>query len=331
MKRCLLLLALLPSLASHAASFDCAKAQSQDEKAICRHPEISRLDEEMAQAYAQTLKGNNASGVKAAQRQWLQERRGCGSSVPCLKSLYTLRIAELKGAGVRWSPRDWQNAKGTWMADYSTELNKQQLDIQSVSEKGFEFSLDSQNGAHTGSISGYARFTPDGVLFKNTYPENTEYDNGDCQLRFIPLGPDRMKVERDDCLYYGGMGAPFGGLFLKSAHEKEASLLGSGVFDSPEEDQAFRALTGKAYKAFAYRLLHPSLDQKDLDGLGAKVATGFMRGNAPDGAIVMKSRDGRFYAAFLDGGKLHYFSNDSHYAKRLPKTISSWARGTEGL
>jgi uncharacterized protein len=74
MKRHLLLLALLPSLASHAASFDCTKAQSPDEKAICAHPELSRLDEEMAQAYAQALKGNNASGVKAAQRQWLKTR-----------------------------------------------------------------------------------------------------------------------------------------------------------------------------------------------------------------------------------------------------------------
>jgi len=38
----------------------------------------------------------------------------------------------------------------------------------------------------------------------------------------------------------------------------------------------------------------------------------------------MVSPQGRFYAAYLDNGTLHYFSNDARYRRQLPRTIVQW-------
>ena len=54
--RCFAVIALLTVLTSvsDAASFDCAKATSKNEKAICASPELSLLDEKLASFYKQT-------------------------------------------------------------------------------------------------------------------------------------------------------------------------------------------------------------------------------------------------------------------------------------
>ena len=51
-------ISLLWALPVQAASFDCAKASTEIEHAICNNPELSRLDEEMAAAYRSIPKSN---------------------------------------------------------------------------------------------------------------------------------------------------------------------------------------------------------------------------------------------------------------------------------
>ena len=327
--------AVMP-LAGQAASFDCSRASTADEKAICADPELSKLDEQLAEAYKQALQKGPGTKVQADQSSWLKERRACGADSSCLTSLYNKRIAQLQG--VRWSLADWQKASGTWSEAASTKLSSQRLVIRLVTEKGFEFDLTSEDGTHSGEIEGVAHFTPDGrALYKSTE------EDVDCGLVFIPLDKERLQVDqlpfdsnsgKSSCgTYYGG-GVAFGGLFLKGIHQKELSLIDLGLFKTPAEDQAFRALVGNAYQAFVERHPSPDADIKDIDGLGAEVATGWVRGMAPYGAIIMHTKDGRFYAAYKDwdehkGDQLHYFSNDPRYANKLPATIASWSRGSE--
>ena len=63
------------SCATHAASFDCKKAQSKMEKAICENPKISKLDEELAESY-QAAKGKLSADAQkvfvAGQRSWVK-------------------------------------------------------------------------------------------------------------------------------------------------------------------------------------------------------------------------------------------------------------------
>jgi len=57
-----------------AASFDCARAATPMEKAICSNPELSRRDEVLARAYATALGGLSDEAraeVQAGQRAWL--------------------------------------------------------------------------------------------------------------------------------------------------------------------------------------------------------------------------------------------------------------------
>ena len=80
-------------------SFDCRKARSRDEKAICANPEIARLDSQMAKLYSKrrrSLRGAAGRKLTQSQRAWLGKRRACGSNVSCLKSVFQERIRQLR-------------------------------------------------------------------------------------------------------------------------------------------------------------------------------------------------------------------------------------------
>jgi len=97
---------LLASTTGFAASFDCAKAKTTQEKAICASPELSDLDDQMAAAYQALLKIaplEYAAAVREDQRGWLNERAlKCGPKLDeeklqaCLKDEYKSRIPELR-------------------------------------------------------------------------------------------------------------------------------------------------------------------------------------------------------------------------------------------
>lgn len=86
------------SLSSIGASFDCSKARTQVEKAICSDAELSQLDEEMAVKYKIALKDHPVFNfVKTYQRNWLKDNSSCNSKnlVGCLKDSYKTRILQL--------------------------------------------------------------------------------------------------------------------------------------------------------------------------------------------------------------------------------------------
>jgi uncharacterized protein len=281
MNRLVLLVAMIViPLTSQAASFDCKKASTEVEQAICADPELSRLDEQLSKVYKQEIQKGPKAQVQAAQRAWLKERGVCGADTYFLASMYNKRIAQLQG--VRWSLADWQRAAGTWSLAESNALSGQRLEIKAVSKDGFEFVLYSfaGSGSEEGTIEGQAHFSADGAVFK--HPEA----DVDCPLLFIPLGKERMYAgihpakPRSDfgtCSDHYGPQVEYGGLFIKGIHQKELSLVDLGVFKTPAEDQAFRAMVGNAYHVFVES--NPGSDEetegtKDIDGLGAEVATG---------------------------------------------------------
>lgn len=95
-----LLFAFLPGPPAEAASFDCGKAASPDEIAICRTPELSTLDSEMGGLWfafrkVPMLMGGSGARMDDAQ-QFLTGRGRCGGDVGCLRKLYETRIAALK-------------------------------------------------------------------------------------------------------------------------------------------------------------------------------------------------------------------------------------------
>ena len=99
-----LVLSLGTTTAGHAASFDCTKATTATEIAICGDPELSALDEEMAESWM-LLDGQVS---KSNQFQWLIERNACRTK-KCLVSVIEERIdylsMSLKGASKRFKCR----------------------------------------------------------------------------------------------------------------------------------------------------------------------------------------------------------------------------------
>jgi len=105
-------LAAAPALAA-GPSFDCAKAQSGAETAICADPELSELDLRLGEAYAGAMaaaKGLDSGAAEAAarlrveQRGWIKGRDECWKSetglMPCIGDMTRARTAELQAA---WS------------------------------------------------------------------------------------------------------------------------------------------------------------------------------------------------------------------------------------
>jgi uncharacterized protein YecT (DUF1311 family) len=84
------------------ASFDCAKAGSAPEKAICSDVALARLDRQLSDSYAQALSWASddaeKNAIRSAQRAWIGERNACGGDVACLTSAYGKRLAALQAA-----------------------------------------------------------------------------------------------------------------------------------------------------------------------------------------------------------------------------------------
>jgi uncharacterized protein len=100
-------LLLVTASAAHAqvASFDCAKASTRTEKAVCASPTLGSKDVTLA-AYFQLLlrlKPSDAGmtyrefddKLRSDQRQWLQERDACQADAACLDRAYDRRIGVL--------------------------------------------------------------------------------------------------------------------------------------------------------------------------------------------------------------------------------------------
>ena len=92
-------LAVLAASNAHAASFDCTKAKTADEKTICRNRSLSDADVKMAtmfQMNTHLVMMGSRGNMQDRQRQWLTERNACKGRFKCLTAAYDKRISELQ-------------------------------------------------------------------------------------------------------------------------------------------------------------------------------------------------------------------------------------------
>lgn len=83
---------------SHAASFDCQKASTSIEKAICSNPTLSKLDDVLAENYKYMMAANIGDGarkdLKQTQRAWIAKRNKCADG-KCIEAAYRSRVDEV--------------------------------------------------------------------------------------------------------------------------------------------------------------------------------------------------------------------------------------------
>jgi uncharacterized protein len=90
-----ILLALHGGGAARSASFDCAKAATASDRAICANAGLSALDGQLGTIYAQRVAANPA--LRQLERGWIQARTaGCGGNASCLTSLTNAQISFLR-------------------------------------------------------------------------------------------------------------------------------------------------------------------------------------------------------------------------------------------
>jgi uncharacterized protein len=83
-------------------SFDCKKASSPTEKAICANDAISRLDLQLHRTWKMlldnfSLDAAQTAQVRSDQKAWLVHRNDCGADALCIAKLYRDRITILSG------------------------------------------------------------------------------------------------------------------------------------------------------------------------------------------------------------------------------------------
>lgn len=87
---------VLASLPVQAAGFDCAKATSITEKAICANGELLKLDGALTVAWKSAMEAAaDPTAVKASQLRWLKLRDACRPDASCLAARYNERLAAL--------------------------------------------------------------------------------------------------------------------------------------------------------------------------------------------------------------------------------------------
>ena len=100
MKLSFLLMICVASIFSvtHAASFNCERAQTKSEHAICEYLSLNDSDVKMATTYnilRKLVPMGTRSVIQEQQVKWLQLRDQCQDNVHCLTEVYKMRQQKL--------------------------------------------------------------------------------------------------------------------------------------------------------------------------------------------------------------------------------------------
>lgn len=305
-------------IASRAASFDCAKAASPTEKAICATPALSQFDSELAVAWKAALaKSHDGAALKREQQQWLRLRDACGDDKSCVADRYKERIAALKGTPLaqdRWDQ--------TWTLESGNPTQGGTLTFSGAAPH-LHFSISAYDGAHTGENEGDITVHGDTADY---------HDAQGCKLMFARRNQRIDVTETSGPETCGeGMGVSFGGrygTFAASNAKPSADLVSLHVVNDRQTNDAAHALLGRDYDALISTINLRS-DAADLDHLGAKVQQFFVRGLATTNASIVMSRGGELWIGLLvfDGNdkvRMRYYTNVPAWKKKVPNTILAW-------
>ena len=96
----ILVLDRLPPDAKPQPSFDCAKAGSASERAICGSLQLASFDRSVNWSYKIAYddikrNGDSLSSLVSSQQAWMRKRNACGSNVSCLLTAMKQRLDEL--------------------------------------------------------------------------------------------------------------------------------------------------------------------------------------------------------------------------------------------
>ena len=235
---------------------------------------------------------------------------------------------------IKVTDKSWE---GEWVLKGATQDYSGTLVIKNQTENSFFFSLDTFNGAHSGSINGEAKIT--GVRASSIVGDANEKEY-QCLVDFNKsAGQIGIETTNSDCSYFRGARGFFAGDYEKNVVAKERTLkdivrvIGGGgpdeadphIFKNDNEINVFQRLVGDNYVKLFTDSFQLVFREDDAEKLNARVYTGGVTGlyTISEGIIIIGSPN-RIWAAAIDGDVVRYFTNVSDYTNRLPKTIEKW-------
>jgi uncharacterized protein YecT (DUF1311 family) len=241
---------LLLAPVAQAASFDCAKAGTSFEKAICADEGVSLQDEVLAQAYATALGGlstDAASEVKAGQKAWLlYAQRACSDEAEpivgiydeqqtrCLATTFRNRIRSLEASrmqgGYRFYPLD------RYLVLPDTELTPEDFGYKAAEKEFHIVKIDRDddlaaafNDAIDKLIVEQGSFFNKGTTEIASDDPTSDYD---ITTRVSEVENHRIGLTRNQWWY--GHGAAHGNYFITYHHflpEQKRMLEASDIFE----------------------------------------------------------------------------------------------------
>ena len=197
----------------YAASFDCNKAATLVEQAICSNQKLSNLDQQLATMYKQALANSpNQEAIRERQREWLKWERNSCQDIACIKDAYLSRLTELQDSAMSIQP-----ISGEYQRYYRGKLDKNaatltvsELSNGRVEIKGNAIWIGNEEtgNVNTGEIEGI--FTRQGN--KINYQDPGSKEDG-CQLTITFT--EKALTVTDDNLRCGGLNVTFDGMYRK--------------------------------------------------------------------------------------------------------------------
>ncbi len=209
-KKFLLIISTVTLFSSvYAASFDCKKASTFVEKSICSSEVTSKLDEDLASKYKDTLAtSKNPDGLKAEQKSWLKMVRNKCKTVECINDATKERIAELSKNSLPASALASKDGK------YQSEDGDLEI---TTSEGDTHFKLLVVNSkGNTGEAEGAIEIKNNVATYKNK--------EQDCTLKF-EFAEKEVSITQDGSCEMG-LGVTATGLYKSTAVADSASVIG---------------------------------------------------------------------------------------------------------
>src|SRR5262245_14582191 len=97
-------LVCLAALPAAAASFDCNKAATPDEFAICGDPQLSNLDSKIAAAFAQARDAAGKATALSIARAFMAQRKACGGDKACIMASQEAVLERYRAVGASGVP-----------------------------------------------------------------------------------------------------------------------------------------------------------------------------------------------------------------------------------
>jgi uncharacterized protein len=95
----IVLAAASTSMPASAQGFNCRYAKTPDEVRICQSEHLRGQDERMSEEYSRLhneVGGAERRRLEQSQREWLSDRKACGSDPDCLADVYRSRRSQLE-------------------------------------------------------------------------------------------------------------------------------------------------------------------------------------------------------------------------------------------